>query len=142
VVISRYQGEKRLSNLPFTLTVNATQRTNLRMGAEVPIPRSTMKEGALVSSYEYRRIGTMIDCSAGSVQDDGRVALSLTIDDSQVSLEDGSTGSQTKGLPRFHSFTSTATLTLRDGQTMQYTAGSDKVTGEVVRVEVTLNLVK
>jgi hypothetical protein len=142
VVITRLQGEKKLSNLPFTLTMNTTQRTNLRMGAEVPIPRTMVKEGTAVAGIEYRRVGTMIDCAAGQLLDDGRVALSITIDDSHMSIDNSAEAGSMRGLPRFHSFTSTATLVLRDGQTMQYTAATDKVSGEVVRVEVTLNVVK
>ena len=37
VLISRYQGEKKLSGLPYTLSVNADSRATLRMGAKVPV---------------------------------------------------------------------------------------------------------
>ena len=41
IVISRYQGEKKISSLPYTLSVNApnhgTNRASLRMGAQVPV---------------------------------------------------------------------------------------------------------
>jgi hypothetical protein len=142
VVISRLQGEKKVSNLPFTLTLNTGERTSLRMGADVPVPQATMKENTVLSSYSYRPVGTNIDCSAAPMLDDGRVRLSLTVSDSQVSIEDRPDAGSMRGLPRFQNFTSTATLLLRDGQTMQYTAATDKVTGEVVRVEVALNVVK
>jgi hypothetical protein len=33
-------------------------------------------------------------------------------------------------------------LVLRDGQTRQFTAATDRVTGEVVKVDVTLRVVK
>ena len=138
VVISRLQGEKKVSSLPFTLTLNSNGRTSLRMGADVPIPQANMKEG---TSYQYRSVGTNIDCGA-SPMGDGRFALSLTVSDTQVSIEDSPGSGPMRGLPRFQNFTSTATLALRDAQTMQYTAATDKVTGEVVRVDVTLNVVK
>src|SRR5215216_1585525 len=41
VVISRYQGDKKISSLPYSLSVNAGgrgERTSLRMGASVPMP--------------------------------------------------------------------------------------------------------
>jgi Flp pilus assembly secretin CpaC len=142
VVITRLQGEKKVSNLPFTLTLNTGERTSLRMGADVPVPQATMKDNAVLSSYSYRPVGTNIDCNAAAMLDDGRVRLSLTVSDSQVSIEDSPDAGSMRGLPRFQNFTSTATLLLRDGQTMQYTAATDKVTGEVVRVEVALNVVK
>ena len=34
------------------------------------------------------------------------------------------------------------TLVLRDGQTRQFTAAADRVTGEVVKVDVTLKVAK
>jgi hypothetical protein len=45
-------------------------------------------------------------------------------------------------MPVFRSFRSTNTLVLRDGQTRQFTAATDRVSGEVVRIDVTLNVVK
>lgn len=41
-------------------------------------------------------------------------------------------------LPVFRSFCSSNTLMLRDGQTSQFTAATDRVSGEVVKVDVTL----
>ena len=39
VVIARYRDDKKISSLPYTLSVNANgDRTNLRMGAEVAVP--------------------------------------------------------------------------------------------------------
>src|SRR5438477_13082779 len=45
LVIARYQGDTRISSVPFTLFVNATELANrgeefsrVRMGVEVPIP--------------------------------------------------------------------------------------------------------
>src|SRR5687768_11510640 len=47
VVMSRYQGEKKISSVPFTLSVNANtmqdgggRPSQLRMGARVPVPRT------------------------------------------------------------------------------------------------------
>ena len=33
-------------------------------------------------------------------------------------------------------------MLLRDGQTMQYASATDSVTGEVVKIDVTLNVLK
>ncbi|MGH7326963.1 MAG: hypothetical protein ACREJX_01305, partial [Polyangiaceae bacterium] len=40
-VISRYQGDKKISSEPYTMTVRANEpRTNLRVGLQVAIPTS------------------------------------------------------------------------------------------------------
>jgi uncharacterized protein YgiM (DUF1202 family) len=44
--------------------------------------------------------------------------------------------------PVFRSYQSSNTLFVREGQTTQFTAASDRVSGEVVRVEVKLTVVK
>ena len=142
VVISRYQGEKQISNLPFMLTLNTNARTSLRMGADVPVPGRTVKEGTAESSYSYRPIGTQIDCSAAFMTAEGRVPLTLTVNDSQVSIETSPDAGPMRGLPRFTNFTSTATLSLADGGSMEYTAATDKTTGEVVRVSVSMTVLK
>lgn len=139
VVISRFQGEKKTSNLPFTLSVNTSQRTNLRMGADVPVPQANMKEG---TSYSYRPVGTQIDVNAGAMLDSGQVAIQLTVSDTQLSVDNSPEAGSMRGLPRFHNFTSSATLMLRDGQTIQYTAATDKTSGEVIKLDVTLNVLK
>ena len=37
VVIGRYQGEKKISSLPYTLTMNANNHASLRMGTSMPV---------------------------------------------------------------------------------------------------------
>jgi hypothetical protein len=42
----------------------------------------------------------------------------------------------------FRSFTMTNSMLMRDGQTVQFATATDKVTGETIRVDVTLSVVK
>ena len=45
-------------------------------------------------------------------------------------------------LPSFQSFSSAMHLIMKDGQTTQYTTATDKISGEVVKVDVTLNVIR
>lgn len=47
-----------------------------------------------------------------------------------------------KDIPTFRTFTSSQTLILKDGQTTQFTTATDRVSGEVTKVDVTLTVVK
>jgi hypothetical protein len=47
-----------------------------------------------------------------------------------------------QGAPVFPTFSVTNTLVLKDGETGQLTVAADPITGEVLRVDVTLTLVK
>jgi len=149
VVLSRYQGEKKMSSLPYTLTVtpNMPGKTILRMGAQIPLATSVSVTdgGPPVSSFNYREVGTSIDCAAATMEG-GKYYLLITIEDSSIyPNEDAGVGAGPgkAGLhPAFRSFKSDEAIVLSDGQSSQYTSATDKVTGEVVKVDVTLSVVK
>jgi hypothetical protein len=149
VIISRYQGEKKVSSLPYTLSVNANDRgsSSLRMGAQVPIATAMMPlvdsvgKSSVPQSFQYKDVGTNIDCSASST-DDGRYRLAITIEDSSIITDEKAQPGQVKGNPSFRSFRSTETLLLRDGQTLQFTSATDKISGDVVKVDVTLTVIR
>src|SRR5206468_9639729 len=103
LVISKYQGEKKTSSLPYTLSVNADDKegARLRMGAQVPLPiaatpvldNKTIPYGGPV---QYREIGTNIDCVAESLSD-GRFRLALTIEDSSIYADDNAAAFKQSG---------------------------------------------
>ena len=47
-----------------------------------------------------------------------------------------------KGIPAFRNFTSNFNILLKDGQTAQYASATDPVSGETLKVDVTLNVLK
>lgn len=148
VVVSKYQGEKKISSLPYTLTVNASDprtasnRASLRMGAQVPIvttTRTSATDATPMNSVSYKDVGTSVDCTA-TLLDESRFKLEITIEDSSVESVPGAASNVNH--PAFRSFRSNNTLLLKDGQTSQFTTATDKVSGEVVKVDVTLTVVK
>jgi hypothetical protein len=148
VVIARYQGEKRVSSMPYVMAVNANgERASLNMGADVAIPSGPITSPADGKPsppvmYSYRNIGTNIVCGA-TTADEGRFDVNISIDDSSVFMkEDGSPSTSAGNMPAFRSFKSRNTLLLRDSQTRQYTAATDRVSSETIRIEVTLKVVK
>lgn len=148
VVVSRWQGEKKTSSMPFTLSVNASNtsfgRANLRMGAKIPIvmmmaPPAPGPDGKdmQVGPIQYQDVGTNIDCTTRAY-DGGRYGIDLTIEDSSVYEEQGKRNER----PSFRSFRASDSMILKDGQSAQFTAATDKVNGEVTKVDVTLTVVK
>jgi hypothetical protein len=138
LVVARYAGEKKVSSLPYVLWVTANDRmaTNLRMGVDVPVSSG--------QSYSYRNIGTSIDCSATSADNGFNVIITLSDSSIQFEAAGGSTAPTTKlaNAPAFRTFTSKFSILLRDGQTAQYTSATDPLSGEVLKVDVTLNVLK
>ena len=149
VVISRLQGDKKIASLPYSFGLLAGERTNLRMGSDVPIisraPPLKIGDAASPASVSYRPVGTNIDCVAtqGSA---GTYRLSLAIEDSSVHLDPAQKPGNIAGLvsdyPSFRTFRTNFTTLLRDGQTTQHTSATDPVSGEVMRIEVSLSVVK
>lgn len=147
VVYSRYQGEKKVSTVPYTLSVNADDRpTRLRLGIQVPI-QVQMKDAP--PTVMYKDVGNNLDCSAEAL-DDGRFKLMCSFEQSSLYSADAdrrgpgsATGEVALGNnPVIRNFRSEANVILRDGQTTQYTAATDPVSGEVLKIDVTLNVVK
>ena len=155
IVISRYQGEKKVSTLPYIVSVNANDGTTdpmgqymphggparLRVGAEVPVMNIAFPPGTTkpTGPVQYRHVGTSIDCTAHSI-DDGRFRLTISIEDTSVYSE-GQTAeglSKLENIPSFRSFQSSNTVILKVGQTTQFTAATDRISGEVTRIDVTL----
>ena len=153
LVVSRYLGEKKISSIPYTLAVVGgpkSEATRLRMGVDVPVPQTIIGEGsATKSSYTYRSVGTSIDCSARP-HGDGVYLVDLAVSDTAVFMPDAdkragdpaSPTSRVPGVPAFRTFTSNFNLLLKDGQVAQHTAATDPVSGEVLRIDVTLTLIK
>jgi len=138
VVVSRYQGDKKVSSLPYALAVNANDRraSSIRMGAEVPVVTNQVASGGPKppSIVNYKAIGTNIDCFARTMED-GRFQVNITVEDAWVYENAATTVAPTlAGQPVMRSFKSTNTLVMRDGQTRQFTTATDRVNGEVVRI--------
>jgi hypothetical protein len=96
-----------------------------------------------VGPLQYKDVGTRIDCGAMAT-DDGRFQVNLTIEDSSVYLDGQAVQAAARSSepPIFRSFRSSNELTLRDGQSLQFTAAADRISGEVITVDVRLNVVK
>jgi hypothetical protein len=147
VTVSRYQGDKRISSMPYTVSVNGAQRGvgQIRIGAEVPITTgvtaaSDGKQAPPALSYEH--LGTQIDCRV-SPTDDGRYAVELTVAEKSLYPDgEGPNVARPSGNPPFRSFRTSNVMVLRDGQSAEFAAAGDRLTGEIIRVEATLHIVK
>jgi hypothetical protein len=149
LVISRYQGEKKTGSLPYAFVVTAgASSVRMRMGVDTPIPNVVADPGAdgtlklRSSSFNYKSIGTNIDCRARDMGD-GRFWLELGVENSSAMPGAGKNATTpAEAAPMFRRFETSLNPLLRDGQTIQTIASTDPVTGEVVKIDVTLNVLK
>lgn len=148
VVFNEYDGEKKLSSLPYTLFLKMDEHRqylgSIRMGVRVPI-----KTGE--ATIQYEDIGSNIDCT-GQLAEDGKYVLDLAVERTSIyagtplkdehpadaKIEDQLHGSQ----PLVRRFRAVYALMMRDGQTTQSVVGTDPLNGHVVKVDVTVNVLK
>ena len=136
IVIARYLNDKRVSSLPFSLSMSTAggSKANVRMGGNVAVPSTVFTP----QGDTFQNVGTNIDVfSVGS--NAGRIGLNVTI--SETTLKPADPGSQVN-VPSTNSYQSSNTVFVKDGETAQFTAATDRLSGEVVRIEVTAKVVK
>jgi len=94
-----------------------------------------------IQPVSYRSVGTVISCRASNGES-GQYEIVLSVDDNAVLPRDAASSNSGPDLPVFRAFRARNTIVLRDGQTRTFTAAADRVSGEMVRVEVTLHVLK
>jgi hypothetical protein len=130
VTITRLQKEVVTARNPFVLWVNANDdRRSTRVSLASSVP---MSDGAKIN---YQSVGTQINCNADSTPD-GRFRLDLTVNDSSV--VPGKDGA----LPSIQSLTSNNILLVREAQTAEFLSTTDKVTGEVTKIDVVVTALR
>jgi hypothetical protein len=150
VTFTEHDGEKKMANLPYTFFLQAgdggphSPWTKVRMGSRVPVYAG--KDG-----MQYIDIGTNID-ARGIVNEDGKFDIILTLERSWVEgdiplsaekpavVGSGSAGQFNE--PIIRQFKTELTLPMKDGQTVQTTQAADPLSGRILSITVTMNVVK
>ena len=129
VVFNRYLGEKTVSSHAYALSIETGgEVTTLKAGLQVPILRDGI-------TLNFKDAVTRIQCAAEDLSN-GRFKLSLELD------QTAPTEARTPNAPVLHTFGWIGSLTLRDGQAVQYLSSFDPVTGETLKVEIALTVVR
>jgi hypothetical protein len=145
VVFTEYDGEKKLSSLPYALFLKADDNSHfvgrVRMGVRVPI-----WTGGKESAIQYQDVGSNLDCYAQAAEG-SKYLLDLSLERSSIYPNSGEHPAAAKPDEQSHQplvrqFRANLALQLRDGQTTQNTIATDPLNGHIVKVEVTLNVLK
>ncbi len=142
IVLSEYNGDKKVSSLPYTIYTQAggAPPSNIRMGVRVPVASGSG------NSFNYMNVGTDIDCRAQSL-DGGSYNLNIGVNRSSIyTAPKGDTeGQSIRALPDapvVRNFDSRFEVSLRDGETKEGTSAADPLNGHVLKVNVTLHVIK
>jgi hypothetical protein len=142
ILLTEFDGAKKVKSLPYISYITASSDprksdfTRIRLGTKVPVYAG--KEAGM----QYIDVGTNIDCSARQ-SEAGTYRLQLVVERSWV---DGASDlSGTEGQlpePIIRQFKNEMEVTLRDGQTSEPTVATDSMTGKVMKIEVSLSVLK
>jgi hypothetical protein len=149
VIIKEYKGANEVSSLPYTVSVTASDQysgsSRLRMRLHVPAAAGTNGQ------FSYQNVGTDIDCR-GKILGRGLFEIELTVERSSLypataaGSAPASNGPALSGIaahqPIISSFLTDLHLVMRDGETIESTMATDPVSGRVLKVDVTLHVVK
>ena len=146
VVLSRYEqqpaGEKRTSSLPFTLLATANgNQVSVRAGTQVPIVSGDSHTG--LPSFQFIDVGSNIDCTVKTAAN-GQYNVILMVQDRSVLDKPVTLGTGANAItqPILRNFQYTNSILLKDGESKQFVSASDKGSGDIVKVDVTINVEK
>ena len=147
LLISRFQGEKRVATLPYSFNTTITHpsfgvsNVSVRLGSQVPVPGSQVP-----GTFRYQDVGISIGVSGVTPLPDGRYRLNVNLEDSSLLSSDATAEerriSNTNPGPVIRSNSFSSNLIVRDGQPQQFSVGTDKVSGETLKAELTLTVLK
>jgi hypothetical protein len=147
VVLSEFDGEKKVSSLPYTFFVNADNsgdRASMRMGLRVPI-------FVQANQIQYMDVGSNIDCAASSTED-GRFKLNMAIERSSMYASNadkkpldwspGDAPLTASTQPILRQFRISSAVVVHENQATQATLATDPLSGRVLKIDITVNQVK
>jgi hypothetical protein len=146
IVFTEYDGDKKISSMPYSFMAIADEHvggyysTSLRTGVRVPVEMGSKDQQTI-----YMDIGSNIDCGIRS-EDDGRFRVYLIFDRSALYPNKSSEGERLvanpNGQPLIRQFRTSENLILKDGQTSENIFSTDPLSGHILRVSVTINVLK
>jgi hypothetical protein len=153
VIFTEYEGDKKLKSLPYTFLVTTHTRdgrpeSKIRIGNRVPV-----YTGPGQNSWQYLDVGTNIDSWAEGVAP-GQYRVYLYLERSWVEGDKflpvdktAASSSENSDVARFaqpiiRQYKAELTPILKDGQSLETQLATDPLSGRVVKLEVSISVLK
>ena len=144
LLLTEYDGQKKISSLPYTIYAESSPQRNratvgkLRMGVRVPVDTAG-------GGFSYMDVGTNIDCDPWTLGD-GSYDLSISVNRSSIYApsQGENEGEQIHAGGRMviRNFSTDFHLKLHDGETADGTSATDPLNGHILKISVTLHVIK
>ena len=153
ILFAEFEGDKKVKSLPYSMYMNAPDSNEFKLGGWVKFRIGTRLPIYVgKNEMQYMDVGTNVDARS-AYNNDGHVLLQIILERSWVegevsvpvtksdtSLPDSSGGHFQE--PIIRAFKSELDLKLREGQTVESTMATDPISGKVVKVEISFNVLK
>lgn len=154
VVFTEYEGDKKLKTLPYSFLLTTRTRdgkpeAKIRIGNRVPVYIGGTAGGS--QGYTYMDVGTNIDSWAEGVGP-GQYRVYLNLERSWIEgsvsvpvdkLQASTEGRTTEfAQPIVRSYRAELTPILKDGQSLETTLATDPLSGRIVKLEVSISVLK
>lgn len=146
LLLTEYDGQKKISSLPYTIYAESSpqqhraQAGKLRMGVRVPVPVDSSG-----NNFQYMDVGTNIDCNAWTLGE-GAYDVSISVNRSSIYApsQGENEGEQIHAGGRMviRNFSTDFDLELHDGETTDGTSATDPLNGHILKISVTLHVIK
>jgi len=140
-LLTEYDGQQKVGSMSYTMYVEAephpSRPGHLRMGVRVPV--------GTAGSFTYTDVGTNVDCAA-TISGDNSYNLDSTVSRSSVYSADEQ-GTETPhdaviGRSVIRTFSTDFSIEMHDGQTAEGPAATDPFNGHILKISVTLHVIK
>lgn len=153
VVLARFQGTNKISSLPYTMLVEVPFKgegfSSLRTGVSIPTGAESVvtAEGRTTHKPEMQALGTNIDLRGVSLLAKGRYRMMIILSD--TALAETAAGAEARGrglVPQqpgaLRQLSLNNIVTVREGVPLEFSVGTDPLTGETTRATVTVRTVE
>jgi hypothetical protein len=147
ILVSEYDGEKKISSMPYSFISITDEKTDghynttLRTGVRIPIEIDGKDQ-----KTTYFDMGSNIDCGIRTTDDD-RYRVYLVFERSTLYPGGGAQDekvqtSRTNAQPLIRQFKTSVNMILKDGQTLESVVSTDPLNGHTLRMSVAINVMK
>lgn len=149
LLLTEYDGQKKISSLPYTIYAESYPQQHhggpppgsLRIGVRVPVATDANAS----SSFTYMDVGTNIDCypwTLGEGVYDLRVSVNRSSIYAPSQAENEGEQIHAGGRTITRNFSTDFDLKLHDGETADGTSAADPLNGHILKISVTLHVIK
>jgi hypothetical protein len=139
VVLSKYEGDKKISSVPYTLSLVPGKPGSIRAGSEIPVPTSSFNSAGTqtTTSYTLQQVGSQIDATVNPTGD-GKYNLTLSVTDRDRTSTTNNPG--VPNVPTFKNMSSSSSAILGNGESIQFTSSTERASNESLKIDVTLTV--